>query len=149
MDGVIANFEQRLLDVLIQDYPHVEPILLEDRIGFNITDQYPQEHYDTIWNIMRSDHFALDLLPVEGGLEAVQEMYRMGIDVRICTSGFTDSRTNIGDKNEWVRRHLGDIFVRRLITTDDKTLVYGQFLIDDKSKNRRSPESSVLETAFV
>ena len=43
-----------------------------------------------------------------------------------------NSETCAQEKLAWVRRHVGLEFVRRTIITADKTLVQGDFLLDDR-----------------
>ena len=47
------------------------------------------------------------------------------------------------EKYEWVENYLGDAWVKRIILTRDKTLIKGDYLIDDKpviTGVERSPE---------
>jgi len=36
------------------------------------------------------------------------------------------------EKAQWVEKHLGSYWLKKLIITKDKTVVYGNVLIDDK-----------------
>ncbi len=79
--------------------------------------------------------FILGLPPIEGGLQAVKDMLSSGIDVRICTSPFahySGHEHSFFEKYEWIEKNLGSDWVERVILTRDKTLVRGEFLIDDK-----------------
>ena len=40
-----------------------------------------------------------------------------------------------GDKNEWVRKHLGEVAHKRLILSHHKNLNMGDYLIDDRTAN--------------
>lgn len=81
-------------------------------------------------------HFFANLLPMEGATSGPHDnilrfFLDRGYDVRICSSPSTENKTCASDKTEWVKRHFGDEFARRLILTKDKTLVRGDLLIDD------------------
>ena len=39
------------------------------------------------------------------------------------------------DKNEWVRKHLGEVAHKRLILSHHKNLNMGDYLIDDRTAN--------------
>lgn len=67
-----------------------------------------------------------------GGVDALKRLVASGFEVMICTSPVANSRYCAQEKWEWVREHLGDAWLKRLILTCDKTTVRGDFLIDDK-----------------
>ena len=50
----------------------------------------------------------------------------------ICTAPLLENPTCTNDKLWWVDNHLGGDWIRRTIITKDKTVVDGDFLIDDK-----------------
>ncbi len=43
-----------------------------------------------------------------------------------------DSDDGVAEKFAWVKEHLGQEFVERIVLTRDKTLVRGDILVDDK-----------------
>lgn len=70
--------------------------------------------------------------PIEGGLEALCALASQGQMVFICTSPLSQYDPCVLEKYQWVDRHLGKDWVRRVILTPDKTMVKSDFLIDDK-----------------
>jgi len=52
--------------------------------------------------------------------------------VYICTSAITRSQYCAQEKINWIRRHLGESWIDRILITSNKTLVAGDILIDDK-----------------
>jgi 5'-nucleotidase len=70
--------------------------------------------------------------PIPNALESLVKMQEKGHQVYICTSPLSESASCYTEKYEWVLKHLGKDWARRLIITKDKTLVYGDILIDDK-----------------
>ncbi|XP_057240371.1 5'(3')-deoxyribonucleotidase, cytosolic type-like, partial [Malurus melanocephalus] len=84
-------------------------------------------------SVYESPGFFLDLDPVPGAVEAVQEMLHMkDTEVFICTSPLRKYEHCIVEKYKWVEKHLGPEFVERIILTRDKTVVAADLLFDDK-----------------
>ncbi|NWH86659.1 NT5C protein, partial [Aegithalos caudatus] len=84
-------------------------------------------------SVYESPGFFLDLDPVPGALEAVQEMFHMqDTEVFICTSPLRKYEHCVVEKYKWVEKHLGPEFVERIILTRDKTMVAADLLFDDK-----------------
>merc|ERR1719456_1009117 len=73
----------------------------------------------------------MNLPPMKGGLEALKEMDSAGYSIWICGSLIRTSRYCAQEKWEWVRKHLGEEWLERLILCTDKTTVRGDILIDD------------------
>jgi len=85
--------------------------------------------------------FVRSLLPKQGGLEAVIEMRNNDHEVFICTSPLSKSKYCVQEKYEWVEEHLGSEWKKRIIVTKDKTLIFSDYLIDDRPviKGVRNP----------
>ena len=132
MDGVLADFEGRWLEIFRERYPDEPFIKLEDRRTFYIDDQY-EDRYKTM-SIIGANGFYGSLPPIEGACEAVQEMAQMdNVNVFLCSSPLVSNfEACAAEKADWIARHLGRHWLRRLILTCDKTLVQGHVLIDDK-----------------
>ncbi len=69
-----------------------------------------------------------------GGREALTDLSAAGIEVFICTSPFQDYQNCVLEKFEWVDKHLGREWVKRIILTFDKTIIDADYLIDDKPR---------------
>ncbi|KAJ1437226.1 5'-deoxyribonucleotidase [Ochromonadaceae sp. CCMP2298] len=76
--------------------------------------------------------FFINLEPMAGALEALKAMEREGLELYICTSPIKSSRYCAQEKLDWVREHLGEEWLDRVILCQDKTTVVGDILIDDK-----------------
>ena len=75
--------------------------------------------------------------PIPGAIEAVHclsEYY----DVYILSTAPWDNPTAWNDKIDWLKRHFGDLFKKRVMLTHCKDLCDGDYLIDDNSKNGAS-----------
>ncbi len=59
-------------------------------------------------------------------------MKKEGHEVFICTAPLSHYESCVLEKYEWTERYLGIEWTKRIILTRDKTLVKGDFLIDDK-----------------
>lgn len=81
---------------------------------------YPQSKYG----------FFLGLEPIKGGLEAVK-ILRSKYDVWILTRPSIHNPLCYTEKRVWVENHLGMEMVERLILSPDKSLLKGDYLIDD------------------
>jgi 5'-nucleotidase len=132
MDDVLAKFEQGFLERWRRCYPDLPFVPLDQRNVFYAEKQYPDEHREKVRRLIRAQGFFLGLEPVEGGLEALREMTAAGHEVFLCTAPISNSINCPKEKTEWVLNHLGVDYVKRLILAPDKTLVRGDFLIDDR-----------------
>ncbi|XP_029784249.1 5'(3')-deoxyribonucleotidase, cytosolic type isoform X1 [Suricata suricatta] len=131
MDGVLADFEAGLLRGFRRRFPREPHVALEERRGFLAREQYRAlrpDLADKVASVYEAPGFFLDLEPIPGALEALQEMNSMQ-DTEYC----------------WVENHLGPQFVERIILTRDKTVVSGDLLIDDQDTIRGQEETPSWE----
>jgi len=92
-DGVLADFEHAFLAAWRQRHPDIEPVAYEQRQSFRILEDYPPELRARAEAIYTAPGFIRDLPPVAGAIEAYRELTALGMDVRICSSRCTSSRT--------------------------------------------------------
>jgi 5'-nucleotidase len=76
--------------------------------------------------------FFRDLPPFKGAVAAVNQMESAGLQVWFCTSPILGHPTCCQEKVEWIQKHFGEAYVKRMILCQDKTTVRGDILIDDK-----------------
>lgn len=133
-DGVLADFEGGFLRLWRERHPDLPYVPLVDRRTFLIEDQYPAEHLGLVREIQNARGFFLGFQPIPGALAALREMLAAGHEVFICTSPISANPWCAPEKYEWVERHLPPPWKKRVILTADKTLVHGDYLIDDKPK---------------
>ncbi|NXA04439.1 NT5C protein, partial [Sapayoa aenigma] len=136
MDGVLADFEGGVLREFRARFPAEPRVELAERRGFSVREQYRNLREDLaakVASVYESPGFFLELDPIPGALEAVQEMIQMqDTQVFICTSPLRKYEHCIVEKYKWVEKHLGPEFVERIILTRDKTVVAADLLFDDK-----------------
>lgn len=131
MDGVLADFESRVFDILEKmGGPKRDEV---DPVPFKIAERVGKEWSSTVFDIITKENFFAELEPLEGALEALKEMEEAGHQVWICTSPLLRNPTCASEKLAWVEKHLGKKWMGRTIITSDKTLVNGDVLIDDKA----------------
>jgi len=132
MDGVVANFEKGVLDTYRNRHPDKSFVPLEQRTSFYVKEQYPNELQPLVEEIYLAKGFYLNLPPIEGSLEALSELASRGDEIYICTSPLLSNPFCVQEKYDWVINHLGKDWTKRMIVSKDKTIVSGDFLIDDK-----------------
>ncbi len=132
MDGVIADFEKGFLDSYRKSYPDKPFVPLEQRTSFHVKEQYPDELQPLVEGIYLAKGFYLGLPPIEGSLKALSELAARGDEVYICTSPLLRNAFCIQEKYEWIIKHLGKDWTKRMIVLKDKTIVHGDLLIDDR-----------------
>ena len=86
--------------------------------------QYPQSKFG----------FFSRIKPIEGALEAILLLERY-YNVYILTRPSFKNLHCYSEKAEWVERYLGERYLEKLILCPDKSLVIGDYLIDDYDKN--------------
>lgn len=132
MDGVLANLEKGFLDCWRKKYPEKIYIPLENRNTHFLVDQYPKEYKTLINQVMAEPNFFLSLEPIEGSIQAVKELFAMDMEIFICTVPLKDYKNCVSEKYQWVEKYLGFEWTQRIILTTDKTLIKGDYLIDDQ-----------------
>lgn len=132
MDGVLADFEQGIIDTYQARHPNKDYIPKEQRTTFYTKDQYPKETQPLIQDICLSKGFFLGLSPIQGSLQALSELSARGDKIYICTSPLLENPFCIQEKYNWIIKHLGKEWTKKVIMTKDKTIINADLLIDDK-----------------
>jgi len=117
MDGVLADFYKKCKTE-------------SEKLGTPYED-YLENHWYRVPNFFR------DLEPIEGAIKGFNELWDSNLfDIYIltkpswaCTSSYTDKRLWIGD-------YFGDKLKDRLIMSANKSLLIGDYLIDDWGANK-------------
>ena len=117
-------------------YFDMDGVLVDFESGLAKVDEATKEQYkgklDEIPGL-----FAL-MEPIPGAAEVVRLLARNNYDLFILTTSPWNNPTAASDKIEWVKKHLDDIFHKRVIITHRKDLLEGDYLIDDRAKNGAS-----------
>ncbi|WP_417532179.1 5' nucleotidase, NT5C type [Marinobacter lipolyticus] len=89
--------------------------------------KYPQAQY----------RFFADLQPIEGAIETVKLLIDSDTyDPYILSAPSTRNPFSYAEKREWVEKHLGFDFCKRLILCAHKGLLRGDILIDDNIEGK-------------
>ena len=78
--------------------------------------------------------FFLDLEPLEGAIDAMKTL-QTKYKVYILTRPSIKNTHCYTEKAEWIKKYLGEEMLERMILCPDKSLVKGDFLIDDDNKH--------------
>ncbi|KAF0249631.1 MAG: 5'(3')-deoxyribonucleotidase [bacterium] len=130
-DGPLADFEQGFLNNWQNLFPGEFFIPLEERKTFYMRQQYPAHLIEKVDSIYSAPDFFRNLEPTKGSIDAINSLIELGHDVRICTSPLSRYENCVLEKFEWVEKHFGREFTKKIILTKDKTMVRGDLLIDD------------------
>ena len=56
-------------------------------------------------------------------------------ELYIATSAPWGNPESLTDKRYWIENHFGELFHKRIVTTHQKNMLMGDYLIDDRKKN--------------
>lgn len=88
----------------------------------NIHQPFPQSRWG----------FFLELKPIKNALESIKKLQGL-YDVWILTKPSGKNLNSYAEKAYWIKKHLGEDWLEKLILIPDKSLVKGDFLIDDRT----------------
>lgn len=129
LDGVMVDFIGGWKKIWNQKYPDRQ--ITADPSVFLLEDAYSGiGTEEEIVGIMQTPEFFLRLDPVPGAIEAFKQMQDTGLQLYICSSPTSNSHSH-KEKIDWVEMHLGKEWKNKTILTKDKTMVHGDYLIDD------------------
>ena len=97
------------------------------RISIKLQSKY-QDRLDEVPGI-----FSL-MDPLKGAIESYKKLSHK-FDTYILSTAPWKNSSGWSDKNEWVKKYLGDVAYKRLILSHHKNLNYGDYLIDDRLAN--------------
>lgn len=132
MDGVLCDYAERMLELASLRYglPRYQPSEVAEFYTERI---FPEEFHKTVDELSLEQEFFENLPPIEGAIEAVNEMLGdPNLSVWVCSAPKKTSPYCHSEKFRWLKKHFGQEFAERLILTRDKTLAVGDYLIDDK-----------------
>lgn len=132
MDGVIANWNKRFLELSSELFPHIDFPFAKEFTNWDLTHGLDAEGIAAVYHVMNVSGFYAELEPTPGAAQALNEMLDEGYHVSLCTSPMVTNRTCASDKIFWAEEHIGPGWGKRTIITSDKTVIMGDYLFDDK-----------------
>jgi len=133
MDGALINWDKGFLLKWSDRAP------LDRSKSYFIEKCVSPEYAKQAEQIFLAKGFFENLEPMDGALQAIKEMEREGLKLYICTTPVKHSKYCAQEKLNWVREHLGEAWLDRVLLCQDKTMVAGDLLIDDKPYEYLSP----------
>lgn len=132
MDDTLVELCKRFELIWKEKHPDLICIPAERQPTFYVEDCYPKEYVPLLKEALKDPSLFVMPEATEGGLEAITEMRANGHEVFICTSPISYYQTCVLEKYQWVEKHFGYEWTKKIILTKDKTIVSGDILIDDK-----------------
>jgi 5'(3')-deoxyribonucleotidase len=80
--------------------------------------------------------FFLDLEPIEGAIDAI-DILKKDYDVWILTRPSMRNINSYTEKAYWVNKYLGYDMLEKTIYSPDKSLLIGDYLIDDQNNAKQ------------
>lgn len=136
MDGVIARWYEAVLAELKERCPDEDIPALEDITEYSVLKSFDPKLHSVLEDIMSTEGLYLRLRPYQEALDAMKDMQHEcseWLEPFICTKPphKYDLHLAHSEKVRWVTTYLGDWWAKKVILTNDKTLVHGDYLIDD------------------
>lgn len=119
MDGVIADFNQGVIQLQEEKYSH-KTFLSWDQTADFICDKHP--------NLFEN------LPPIEGAIATVEKLFEI-YDVYFLSTPVWRNPKSYQGKRIWIEKHFGEKSKKRLILTHRKDLQIGDYLVDDRLHN--------------
>lgn len=133
MDNTLVNFDAEFARRWVSRSSANDSSVVLNRKYFELERNFDDDSRSDVVEIMSEAGFFIAFEPISGAIEAVKEMVDEGLSVFFCTAPMPlQYETCVAEKYAWVRKHLGDEYLSKIIITRDKTVVKGAVLIDDK-----------------
>lgn len=135
MDDVLCAWTKQY-DEEVKRYPGLGLTSSAENPTFDKFSGLSDEALKAAYEIFNLEGFYRKLEPIEGGIDAVKAMHGEGHEVYIVSAPWQGNPTCASDKYAWVNEHLGVEWTYRTILTNNKGLVSGDILIDDRPEVR-------------
>ncbi len=130
-DGVLADFDSGFAQAWLARTGR-PALAAAQRRHFYIQDDYPQAQGAEVAALLQTPGFYRQLPMMPGAQAAVAALRARGDEVWICTSDTGTSPALLCEKLDWIDHHFGQDLRRRTLVSADKTLIRGDWLIDDR-----------------
>lgn len=131
MDGPLADFDGHFWERCLAEGWAFDIDLPSQQAHRFFTEHMPDRaQRKAARRLVDSPGWFEDLPVVDGAAEGIIDLMAAGFDLWVCTKPLEANPTCRDAKGAWLRRHLPDL-EHRLIIAPDKSLVMGDYLIDD------------------
>ncbi len=130
VDGVLARCHQKVLEIYREEFgpvPFDEPS--EYWMELNFED--PEQAKHNIFEIFKNPGLFSTFEVQPGSQNAVTEIIEDGHEVYFCTTPMWANPTCCDDKVRWIDKHFFGLGTRTILT-QNKRLIAGDVLVDDK-----------------
>jgi 5'-nucleotidase len=149
MDGVLADFDRGVEQILCADYPYIE--LVRPRREFYISADYG-EYEGVVRAISDRLGFFQELDVIRGAVRGWERILEAGYNPRVCSSPLTSHPACIEEKRAWLEEHLvpdfGYSVIDLAIFDKDKSRHHGVALVDDHPAPKGAERASWTHIAF-
>lgn len=135
MDNTVVDYDLEFGKRWMNAHPSNTLDQIKLRKHFELEQNFSADLKPIAVEIMSKPGFFMSFQPTPYAVEALQEMEAAGLSVFLCTAPSPMQwETCVAEKYGWVRKNLGEDWMKRIVVTRDKTLVKGKVLVDDKPK---------------
>lgn len=109
---------------------------------------------DVLQEVMESEHFFANLPAIPGAIPFLRKIMDMGVHVVILTQAPAEADFAVRDKKRWLRKHIPDFNMRRIIFAHEKYRVDADVLFDDSPVHliawkKRHPEGTTVKIEYL
>ena len=114
------------------DYKKVNTWALEDFLGVDT---------EVVMNLFRDPGFFENLTPKKGSVGAINELIKSTkYDIYVITATSDDDGSELVEKIRWFKKYIPKFNTKRIISCNDKYVIRGDVIVDDKVSNLESCE---------
>lgn len=143
MDGVLADFQKKLMEKLLAKHSESE---IQAITSLNTMAQFKDQY---LKSFAKQPGFYRSLEPVDGAIEGWQKIIDLGYQPIICSSPLRSNPLCEAEKRDWLRQYLGDEVAEQAIIDKRKYLYDGFALIDDRTDTVIADDTSWQQIIFT
>jgi len=138
LDGVVVDIDKQFGTFWKKLHPDKPLPDVSTRKQFHIgSDLFPKEHSKHAFDVFKQPGYYRHAPFMPGAKEAVLELWNSDDhEVYFVTSASNSMPLAPSEKYQWVSEYLGVEFVNNLIICQDKSMIRGDILVDDKPEVR-------------
>lgn len=131
MDGVLFEWEDFFVQTWREMFPHLPTRDAGQRSDYDLFADLSDDEVEAMLKVM--DALSYHRIPVaDGAVRAVSALADAGADLGVCSAPWLTNPTCASEKLTSVHQHFGIELAKATVLTRDKTLVFGDILVDDK-----------------